>query len=444
MTKTLPVLLAAGLAFSAVTAPAMAQEAAQLQSLDRIAAVVDEDVILQSELEDQIRQIRAQYADRADQLPPPAVLERQVLERLVLTKLQLARANGSGMRVGDDELNYTINAIAQNNGTTVDGLAQRLAADGLTLAEFRANLREELTIQRLRQSFAQSRVVVSEGEVDAALNQAGLNATQYNLANILVAVPDGATPDQIATAQTKINGIKELIDKGELDFAAAAVRYSDGPNALEGGDLGWRTMDEIPSGFTQMLAQMTKGQVIGPIRGPSGFQLLKLADQRDAGQDGTRTVTEFQARHILVRVNDSQDDAAARAKAQTLHARLAGGAGFQALAKESSEDTNTRSQGGDLGWFAADAFGPAFGEQVAAVANDGGYSAPFRTDAGWHIVQRVASRQTEVSDDNRRAQVRETIGRRKLEEEYNRFLQELRGDAFVSFRSGDRAESTAN
>lgn len=443
MTKTLPVLLAATLALSTATATALAQEAAQLQPLDRIAAIVDEDVILQSELDDQVRTIRTQYADRADQLPPPAVLERQVLERLVLTKLQLARANGSGMRIGDEELNYTINAIAQNNGTTVEGLAQRLAADGLTMNAFRQNIREELTIQRLRQSFAQSRIVVSEGEVDAALAQANVNGVQYNLANLLVALPEGATAEQISTAERKIAGVKELIDKGELDFNAAAVRYSDGPNALEGGDLGWRTMDEIPNGFTQLLAQMQPGQVIGPIRGPSGFQLLKLVNQRDASATATQTVTEVQARHILVRVNADQDDAAARSKAQAISSRLAAGADFVQVAKEVSEDTNTRNQGGDLGWFAADAFGPQFGQAVGALS-DGGISAPFRTDAGWHILQRLASRQTNVADESRRAQVRETIGRRKLEDEYNRFLQELRGEAFVDFRSGDRAETTSN
>lgn len=443
MTKTLPVLLAATLALSTATATALAQEAAQLQPLDRIAAIVDEDVILQSELDDQIRVIRTQYADRADQLPPPAVLERQVLERLVLTKLQLARANGSGMRVSDEELNHTIDAIAQNNGTNVEGLAQRLATDGLTLNAFRQNLREELTVQRLRQSFAQSRIVVSEGEVDAAMAQASLNGTQYHLANILVAVPEGATAEQISTAERKIDGVKSLIDKGEMDFNAAAVRYSDGPNALEGGDLGWRTMDEIPNGFTQLLEQMQPGQVIGPIRGPSGFQLLKLEDQRDANAAATQTVTEVQARHILVRVNADQDDASARAKAQAISSRLAAGADFVDVAKEVSEDTNTRNQGGDLGWFATDAYGPQFGQAVTSVA-DGGISAPFRTDAGWHIVQRVASRQTNVADENRRGQIRETIGRRKLEEEYNRFLQELRGEAYVDFRSGDRAESTAN
>lgn len=443
MTKTLPVLLAATLALSTVTATATAQEAAQLQPLDRIAAIVDEDVILKSELDDQIRTIRAQYADRADQLPPPAVLERQVLERLVLTKLQLARASGSGMRIGDEELNYTINAIAENNGTTVEGLSARLAADGLTMNAFRQNIREELTVQRLRQSFAQSRIVVSEGEVDAALAQANLNAVQYNLANILVALPEGATAEQIATAEQKINGVKALIDKNEMEFNAAAVRYSDGPNALEGGDLGWRSMDEIPNGFTQLLAQMQPGQVIGPIRGPSGFQLLKLVDQRDASATASKTVTEVQARHILVRVNADQDDAAARSKAQAISARLNAGADFAEVAKEASEDANTRNQGGDLGWFAADAFGPQFGQQVTTIG-DGAITAPFRTDAGWHIVQRIGSRQTDVADEGRRTQVRETIGRRKLEEEYNRFLQELRGEAYVDFRIGEPVQTNSN
>lgn len=443
MTKTLPVLLAASLALCTVSASVLAQDAAQTQSLDRIAAIVDEDVVLQSELERAVRTIRSQYAGREAQLPPAEVLERQVLERLVLVKLQMERAQSSGLRIGDDELNYTIGAIAQQNGTSVEGLTQRLAADGISFADFRNSIREELTVQRLRQSFAQSRIVVSEGEVDAALAQAAINGTQYNLANILVTLPEGATAEQIAIGQSKVDGIKELIDKGELDFAAAAVRYSDGPNALEGGDLGWRTLDEIPNAFTQLLDGKRSGDVIGPIRGPSGFQLLKLVDTRDTAADGTTTVTELQARHILVRVTPEQDDASARAKAQALRARIAGGADFQAVAKEASEDNNSRGQGGDLGWFASDAFGPEFGSQVSSV-DDGAMTEPFRTDAGWHVVQRIASRQTDVSDQKRRGEVRETIGRRKLEEEFNRYLQELRGEAYVSFRSGDRAESTGN
>ena len=443
MTKRFPVLLASLLAVSSVSAPlqVLAQEA---QPLDRIAAVVDEDVILQSELQRAIANIKAQYAGRENQLPPEDVLSRQVLERLVLVKLQVARAQGSGIRVSDQELNQAMNSIAQQNGSNLDALRQRLAHDGIDFNDFRASVRDEITVQRLRQSFAQSRISVSEGEVDAALKQQATVGNQYHLAHILIALPDGANADQIATGQKKADGVKTLLDKGELDFNAAAVRYSDSPNALEGGDLGWRSLDEIPQAFAQMMEKMKPGEVVGPIRGPSGFQLLKLVEVRDASSAaaGEHTVTEFHGRHILVRVDDHQTDAAAKAKIDTLRARIAGGAEFQTVAKESSEDNNSKGQGGDLGWFPADAFGPAFGQQVEGL-QDGGVSQPFRTDAGWHIVQRVATRQTDVTTDNQRAQVRETIGRRKLEDEYNRFLQELRGEAYVSFRSGDRAETTA-
>ncbi|AUI06311.1 MULTISPECIES: peptidylprolyl isomerase [Stenotrophomonas] len=443
MTKRFPVLLASLLAVSSVSAPlqVLAQEA---QPLDRIAAVVDEDVILQSELQRAIANIKAQYAGRENQLPPEDVLSRQVLERLVLVKLQVARAQGSGIRVSDQELNQAMNSIAQQNGSNLDALRQRLAHDGIDFNDFRASVRDEITVQRLRQSFAQSRISVSEGEVDAALKQQATVGNQYHLAHILIALPDGANADQIATGQKKADGVKTLLDKGELDFNAAAVRYSDSPNALEGGDLGWRSLDEIPQAFAQMMEKMKPGEVVGPIRGPSGFQLLKLVEVRDSSSAaaGEHTVTEFHGRHILVRVDDHQTDAAAKAKIDTLRARIAGGAEFQTVAKESSEDNNSKGQGGDLGWFPADAFGPAFGQQVEGL-QDGGVSQPFRTDAGWHIVQRVATRQTDVTTDNQRAQVRETIGRRKLEDEYNRFLQELRGEAYVSFRSGDRAENTA-
>ncbi|MCR1806094.1 peptidylprolyl isomerase [Stenotrophomonas geniculata] len=443
MTKRFPVLLASLLAVSSVSAPlqVLAQEA---QPLDRIAAVVDEDVILQSELQRAIANIKAQYAGRENQLPPEDVLSRQVLERLVLVKLQVARAQGSGIRVSDQELNQAMNAIAQQNGSDLDALRQRLAHDGIDFNDFRASVRDEITVQRLRQSFAQSRISVSEGEVDAALKQQATVGNQYHLAHILIALPDGSNADQIATGQKKAEGVKALLDKGELDFNAAAVRYSDSPNALEGGDLGWRSLDEIPQAFAQLMEKMKPGEVVGPIRGPSGFQLLKLVEVRDASaaSGGEHTVTEYHGRHILVRVDDHQSDAAAKAKIDTLRARIAGGADFETVAKESSEDNNSKGQGGDLGWFPVDAFGPAFGQQVAGI-QDGGVSQPFRTDAGWHIVQRVATRQTDVTKDNQRAQIRETIGRRKLEDEYNRFLQELRGEAYVSFRSGDRAENTA-
>ena len=207
-----------------------------------------------------------------------------------------------------------------------------------------------------------------------------------------MALPDGATPEQIAIAQKKIEGVRRCWTRTRWNFSAADVRYSDSQNALEGGDLGWRALDEIPGTFANVIRTMQAGQVIGPVRGPSGFQLLKLVETRDTAGDAAAPVTEFNARHILVRVDATHPEAEARAKVDTLAARLAGGADFQALAKSDSDDEGTKAAGGDLGWFPADQFGTTFGAQVASLA-DGAVSKPFRSDAGWNIVQRVGTRQ---------------------------------------------------
>ncbi|WP_374558493.1 peptidylprolyl isomerase [Thermomonas sp.] len=422
----LPAMLFAGGAF--------AQDATSQQPVDRIAAVVNEDVILRSELDRAIANIRAQYAGQENQLPPDSVLERQVLERLVLLRLQIARATDAGITATDQDLERAVQGVAQQNGMDVDQLRARLAQDGMSFQEFRNSLRDEIITQKLRQSFAQGRINVSEGEVDAAMATASATASQqFHLAHILVATPDGASPEQIAVAQKKIEGVKGLIDRGEMTFAAAAVRYSDSPNALESGDLGWRSLNEIPPSFAAAIQQMQAGQVIGPIRGPSGFQLVQLVETRTVAPGSGDKVTQFSARQILVKVDDKTDDAAAKAKIDTLAARLAGGADFAKLAGEESDDATTRRRGGAQGGFGADTYGTAFGIQVAALS-DGQTSAPFKTDAGWVIVQRSGSREITAGDENLRAQVRETIGRRKLEEEWNRFLREMRGEAYVDVR----------
>ena len=348
------------------------------QRLDGIAAVVDEDVILQSELARAVANIRAQYANRQDQLPPADVLQRQVLERLILSRLQSARAAQTGVRVSDQEIDTAIANIARQNNLSPDQLRQQLAADGTSLPEFRSTLRDELMVQRLRQRFAQSRISVSDAEVDAALAAQG-QGQQYRLAHILVAVPEGATAEQLATGQQKIDGVKGLIDRKEMDFAAAAVRYSDSPNALEGGELGWRSLDEIPTAFATLVRDMQPGEVVGPLRGPSGFQLLQLVEARSGdGAQAARTVTQYNARHILIR--GGENDAAAKARIDTLRARIAGGADFGAVARESSDDASSKDGGGDLGWFTGEDFGPEFGGQVAAL-QDGQVSAAFRTQA---------------------------------------------------------------
>jgi peptidyl-prolyl cis-trans isomerase SurA len=421
---------------------AMPVHAQDTQALDGIAAVVDEDVILQSELDRAVSNILAQYASRQDQLPPRGVLERQVLERLVLVRLQTARAQATGVRVSDEEVDAAVTNIARQNNATPEQLRQQLVSDGLSYAEFRNSIRDELIIQRLRQRFAQSRISVSDAEVDAALAaQAG--GSQYRLAHILVGVPDGATPEQIAAAQQKIDGVKALIDRGEMAFSAAAVRYSDSPNALEGGDLGWRSADEIPTAFAGAIRSMQPGQIIGPLRGPSGFQLLQLVETRGATEANAGSVTQYQARHILIRSDGEASDTEAKARIDTLRARIAGGADFAELARENSDDTTSQARGGELGWFTRDQFGPDFGTQVASL-EDGQVSAPFKTQVGWHIVQLTAARQASATDDNRRAQIRETIGQRKLEDDWNRFLREMRGEAFVDIRSGAAAADDAS
>ena len=427
LTASFLAVTVAGLCWAMPALPAAAQ---QMQPLDRIVAVVNEDVILRSELDRALANIRSQYAGQSDQLPPADILERQVLERLVLMRLQVARAQASGIQVSDSELDSAIANIAAQNQLSIGQLTAQLARDGMTMADLRTSVGEEIATQRLRQSFAQGRISVSEGEVDAAMaTQAGSN--QYHLAHILVGLPEGATPEQIAAAQKKIEGIKTSLDKGEIAFAAAAVRYSDSPNALEGGDLGWRSVDEIPAAFAQAINGLHAGDVIGPLRGPSGFQLLQLVGTRAAGDAAPATATQLQARHILVK----GDDAEAKARLETLRARIAGGADFARLAEENSQDEASADKGGELGWFTQDTYGADFGAQVAAL-QDGQVSAPFKTAAGWHIVMREGSRQVSAADENLRQRARESIGQRKLGEEWERYLRELRGEAYVDIRLG--------
>ncbi len=437
-------LLACALAAALLAPTVQAQQSpspGQTQPIDSIVAIVDEDVVLRTELDRAMQNILSQYAGREAQLPPRDVLERQVIERLVLLKLQVARAESSGVRVTSQEVDQALANIAGQNGISMDQLNAQLTRDGSTVEEFRASVRDELLVQKLRQRYAQTRVSVSDAEIDAAMEAQQAGGIQYHLAHILVALPEGATPEQIKTAQGKIDGIKSLLDRGEMDFAAAAVRYSDSPNALEGGDLGWRGGDEIPSAFVQMVSQMSPGQVSDPLRGPSGFQLLQMVESRDASQDANaQTVTQYKASHILVRVDDQTSDAEAKAKIDTLAARLAGGADFAELAGQESQDLNSKVRGGDLGWFNADAFGLEFGGQITRLG-DGEVSEPFRTATGWHIIKRTGSRQTDVNAQNKRNQIAETIGRRKLEDEWNRYLRELRGEAYVDIRVGPQASA---
>lgn len=404
-----------------------------LGRIDGIVAVVDEDVILRSELDRAVANIYAQYAGQAAQLPPREILERQVLERLIVMRLQLDRARESGVRVGDAELEQSVQMVAAQNQMTPAQLRAQLAMEGISYEEFRNQLRDELVVQRLQQRVSQSRVAVSESEIDMLLaNQGEEGNTLYRIANILVAMPEAPTREQIELAQTKVNGIKDLIDRGEMTFSAAAIRYSDFPNALEGGEIGWRSLDEIPSLFANVVRDLEPGQTSQPIRGPSGYQLLHVAERRQADR---QTVTEYRAQHLMVAITDLVSEAQARQRIEDYRARIQGGEDFATLARQHSDDVSTKQQGGDMGWFQREAWGGAVAQQIDVLA-DGELSQPFRTEGAWHMIKRNGARTTDVTEANRRNQARELIARRKSEEELERFIRQLRSEAFIEMRLG--------
>ncbi|HET9047894.1 MAG TPA: peptidylprolyl isomerase [Chiayiivirga sp.] len=401
-------------------------------SIDGIVAVVDEDVILRSELDQATHAIRTRLANQPEQLPPADVLEKQVLERLVMMRLQLQRADAMGLKVGDVELDQTLARIAQQQGSSIEDMRAQLARDGMSYEDFREQVRDEIIVSRLQQNFVQSRVSVSESEIDNAIAARGEGHGQVHLGYLLVALPDGATPEQIQVAQSKIDGIHKLIADGEMDFSAAAMRYSDHQTALEGGDMGWRSVDEIPPAFGQILADMQPGDVSKPLRGVSGFSLLNLVERRD---QAVEIVTEYHALSLMVRRSDVVTMEQAHEKIKALEARIRGGEDFADVARKDSDDQITRARGGDMGWFKATDWGASVAREIVEL-KDGELSEPFASDIGWHLIKRLETRQQDVTEETERRRVREQIVRRKADEEYDRYLRELRSEAYVDERLG--------
>jgi peptidyl-prolyl cis-trans isomerase SurA len=398
--------------------------------IDGIVAVIDDNVVLRSELDRAVNNVLAQFGNTGQPLPPRDVLEKQVLDRLVMMKLQVARANDSGLRVSDAEIQQAVAGIASQNRMTLDQLRQRLAQDGIAFDEFQANLRDEMLIQRLRQRFIQSRIQVSEGEVDQLLATRDVGGKEVRLATIQISLPEGATPAQIRDAGIKIAEIKAMIERGEIDFRSAAVRYSQASNALEGGEIGWRTYEAIPAAFVSIIRALQPGQITDPVRGPQGFQIVQVIETREAQP---QTVTQYNAQDIMVRTSDVVSVEQARQKIQALRDRIAAGEDFGKVAKEASDDTLTRAKGGDMGWFTLDQWGGAVAQQIQALS-DGEISPIFQSDVGFHLIKRIGKREQDVTEENRRNQARQIIGERKGEEEYERFLRQLRSEAFVELR----------
>lgn len=404
---------------------------AKAEVLDRIIVVVNDGVVLSSEVDDALLAAQRQIRDRGIDAPPAEALREQVLERLVLVRLQTQRAAEAGIRIDDRELNEVLAGIAQQNGMSLGDFARALRAEGINYLNVREQIRDEMLISRLRQTEVEPRVNVTGREVDQFLaSQASGDDGEYRLSHLLVAIPDGATPDQRAAARKKIDELRQRIADGE-SFAQVAIAHSDAQQALEGGDLGWKKADDLPLLFLDTARKLQAGELSPVIDAASGFHLIQLNERR--GGDPRQMVTETKTRHILLQANAIRDEEATRKQAQDLADRLADGADFEKLAKELSDDPGSKNSGGDLGWQPPGVFAPEFQIRIDQL-QPGERSAPFRTQFGWHVAEVLDRRTRDKTEESKRARAAAAIRNRKAAEEYDLWLRRLRDEAYVEYR----------
>ena len=385
-------------AAASATAAAIAKASSSGVLLDRVVAVVNDQVILQSELEVRVASIKRQIQAQGTALPPENILRKQVLDEMILTKLELQQAANKGINVSDDTLNQAINRIAERNGITFNQLPEKLQQQGIDYADFRQELRNQLIIHNLQQQLVNDQMHVTPREIQAQIEMDAANGnanTQYHISQILITLPSDPSTEQVAEARKKAQDIYQQIKKG-ADFAAMAVEYSQGQQALKGGDLGWRKGSELPTIFADVIRQMNQGDVTEPLSSPSGFHILKLNDVKRT--DNKVLVNQTHARHILLRPSAIMTDAQAQAKLEELRKEILAGADFSKLAIQYSEDPGSASNGGDLGWLDPGATVPEFQSQMDKL-QAGEISEPFKTQFGWHIVQVLGRRQVDQTQE---------------------------------------------
>lgn len=426
-------------------------------ALDAIVAVVDDDVITRRELNQAIVAAERQLRQRKVAIPARPALENQVLERLILARVQVRAAERNGITVDDATLNAAIETLAQRNNMSLTQMRQTVEKDGLSFAKFRDEVRREIMGARLRQKVVDGQLQVSEQDVDSLQAQlptnqngfgageegAGDGARAYHIAQILIALPEDASSQQVEAARRKADAVLARL-RGGADFGRLAASESSGQHALEGGDLGWRTPEQLPTLFTNIVPKLRPGQVSEPIRSPSGFHIVKLLEVKGGGAAsvGRRpapkgqpagVVTETRARHILVKTTPQLADDEARQRLERARQRLQDGGDFATLARELSDDKGSAARGGDLGWVPSGAMVPEFAREMDALQPNQ-ISAPFKTRFGWHIVQVLERRQGQASPATERARVREALLRRRSDEEWDLFLRRLRSEAYVEVR----------
>jgi peptidyl-prolyl cis-trans isomerase SurA len=402
--------------------------------LDRVAATVNEGVVLQSELEEQMLIIAGRMRQQNVEMPPQNVMRKQVLDRLVLQELQVQRANRAGIKVSDETLNNALADVAKQNNIPLADLPDALAQQGIEYAGYREQLRKELSMQILRQRDVIARINVSPREIDQFIERQKKMpsaASEYDVSHILIAVPQAATPEELDEATRKADEVYQKATSGE-DFSRLAVQYSNSQTALEGGHLGKRKGSELPTFLGEMIAGMKAGDVTRPLRTPSGFHIVKLNEV--TGGTSQRIVNQVHARHILVKTNELQDDATVQQKLASIRDRILNkGENFSAVASVVSEDPGSAAEGGDLGWSNPGTFVPEF-EKVLAQLQPDEISEPFRTQYGWHIIQLLGRRQYDTTAEDERQQAFMALREAKVDEETELWLRRLRDEAYVEYK----------
>ena len=403
---------------------------AEPEPLDRVVAVVDDDIIMESELVERANSIRSRMQEQRTQLPPQDVLYEQVLERMIVESIELQMAEKSGIRISDNELNETLANIARQNNMTTETFRETVLSEGMSWPALRDQIRRELTVNQLRQRRVGSRIQISDQDVDNFLNSemAKTNlAPDYRLGHILIAINDGSSP-QVAE-ETALLVYKKLSEGA--DFAAMAAQYSSGETALSGGDLGWRKAAQLPTLFADTVLDMKQGEISQPIRSASGYHLIKVLEVRGGTE---QIVQQTKTRHILVKPNEIRSETETRKLIDDIYQQLQDDPEqFETLAKTYSDDPGSALQGGSLGWVNPGTMVPQFEQQMQS-APIGKISKPFRTDFGWHILQVEERRNQDMSEDFRRGRARQMLQKRRFDEELDGWLREVRQNAYVEIK----------
>ncbi|MEW6766053.1 MAG: peptidylprolyl isomerase [Pseudomonadota bacterium] len=448
--KALEALAAAGILL-ALTQPAavLAQPApqpdtqGQLEPLDRVVAIVNNEAITERELAAEMARISNQLRSRNRAVPPTEVLMQQVLDRMITQRAELQFARQTGISIDDLSLDNAVRGIASDNGLTVEQFRAALAKEGTSWPSFREQVRKEMILGRLHKREVFDRMQISDKEIEDFLASKQIKTgemAEFRVRHILVALPESASPDDIAKARAKAEtALKEV--RGGADFASVAARHSEARDALDGGDLGWRPAEQLPTIYAEAVRNLNPGQTSELIRSPSGFHIVQLQETRGA-QNGEAKLTETHARHILIQPRENVSDDEARRRLSELRARIEKGEDFAALARTYSDDKGSAERGGDLGWARPGMMVEAF-EQVMNSTEPGQVSEPFRSPFGWHILQVLERRDASGNAEFVRQQAREAIGRRKAEEELERWQRRLRDEAFVEVLIGASAGNSA-